>query len=275
MKQWITGKNGLVGAELAPKAAFATGREVDISDFAAVKQWSERHPDITHIINCAAYSLVDDAEKQREEAFQANVIGPENLARLGCKLVHISSDYVFDGKKGFPLKETDLPSPLNHYGFTKLEGEKRVLAQLPTACVLRTSWIFGAGGKNFVAKLFRMLQTQEEIRLSDDQWGRPTYVKDLAQATALLQDKSGVFHFANAGETTKYLFGCTMRDIAVELGFEIRCKNILPVPSSFFSSPCKRPTYSAFDTTKAEKWLPIRPWQEALREFLCALCIAS
>lgn len=272
MKLWITGKNGLLGSALCPKADLSTGKELDISDYNALKAFATAHPGITHIVNCAAYSLVDQAEQEKEEAMKGNGIGPGNLARLAkeidAKFVHISTDYIFDGQKGFPLKETDIPSPLNHYAITKLEGEKRALQENPSSCILRTSWVFGSGGKNFVAKLLELLQTQEQISLSDDQWGRPTYVMDLVEAISHLWDQSGIYHFANQGETNKYLFGCAMRELALEMGFPIRCKKIIGVPSHTFPSPCKRPTYSAFDTQKIEQSLTIRPWQEGLKEFL-------
>lgn len=274
MKLWVTGKNGLLGSVLASKAHLATGREVNIASLDALSSFIKLHPNITHIINCAAYSLVDGAEKEQEKAIQENVIGPYHLAliakKIGAKLLHISSDYIFDGQFGSPLKETAAPSPLNHYGQTKLDGELKVLQTHPSSCVVRTSWIFGSGGKNFVAKLFQTLLTQQEIYLSDDQWGRPTYVHDLAQALLSLLDQTGIYHFANKGETTKYQFGCAMKEILLQRNFPVSCKKIIAVPSTFFPSPCKRPSYSAFDTTKIEALLSIRSWQESLHEFLCS-----
>ena len=271
---WVTGKNGLLGSILAKKCELATGREVDISNLDQLRSFVQKHPGITHVINCAAYSLVDSAEKEKEDAFNGNAIGPFLLAlitkEIGAKLIHISTDYVFDGKIGHPLKETDPTSPMNYYAKTKLEGEQRVLQMHPSSCVIRTSWIFGPGGKNFVAKLFDMLMTQDEIYLSDDQWGRPTYVHDLSDALLNMLDQTGVYHYANSGETTKYRFGCAMREEAIRLGFPVVCKRIIPVPSSHFASPCKRPAYSAFDTTKIESMVKIRPWQESLREYLCS-----
>ncbi len=277
MKLWIAGVNGLLGSTLYKAAAgncLGTGHsDVDIGEEAAVKDFVNRYPGITHIVNCAAFSLVDLAESKREEAYRANALGPENLAKIakesGIKLVHISTDYVFPGDVHRPLVETDPVGPCNYYGQTKLEGEEKVRKILPSACIVRTSWIFGEGGKNFVAKLLQLLMGPNEIRLTDDHWGRPTYAPDLADALLRLLDSSGTYHFANAGVATKYEFGLAMRDEAAALGFPIAAKSILAVPSSTFPSPCKRPAYSGFNTAKIEKKIQIRSWKEALREYLC------
>ena len=284
MKLWVPGAKGLVGRAFLERAGsdcIGTGRqEVDIGDLDAVRRFLEREK-ATHIVNCAAFSLVDLSESLREQARSANADGPENLGKAaketGAKVVHLSTDYVFPGDLHRPLKETDPIAPCNYYGQTKREGEERLLGVLPTACVIRTSWIFGAGGKNFVAKLLDLLQQPGEIRLTNDHWGRPTYAPDLAEAILNLLEASGIYRFANAGVATKHEFGLTMREEAARAGFTIAAKEILGVPGSAFPSPCKRPVYSAFDTTKIEAKLGacIRPWQEALREYLCALSPVS
>lgn len=273
---WITGANGLLGSALCAKCKAAlhleTGHEVDISDMASVRAFVEKQRGITHIVNCAAFSLVDAAETQREEAYRANAVGPENLARvareIGAKLVHISTDCVFPGNGRQLLTETDPVGPCNYYGETKLEGEQRALAL--SACVIRTSWVFGNGGKNFVAKLLPLLQTQKEIRLTQDQWARFTYAPDLAEAILQMLDQSGLYQYANAGVTTRYEFGQAMREEAILLRWPVVTESIIPVPGAAFPAPCKRPIYSAFDTTKIESFVTIRPWREALRDFLCA-----
>lgn len=274
---WITGARGLLASALMNqckiwgKEVLQTGREVDISDLSQVRAVLQKTPQLTHIINCAAFSLVDDAEIKREEAWKTNALGPENLAKAakeaGIKLVHISTDYVFGGQIHRPLTEEDATDPCNYYGETKLEGEKRALDL--SALVIRTSWIFGNGGKNFVAKLLQLLETQEEIRLTVDQWGRATYAVDLAQAILQMLDREGLYQYANQGVVNRYEFALAMREEALRLGYKVQTKSILAVPSSTFSSPCKRPAYSAFDTTKIERHLKIRHWKEALTEFLC------
>ena len=159
MKIWVTGASGLLGSTIRPKAHLATDRhEVDIANLESVRSFARNHPGITHIINCAAFSLVDLAETKKEEAFFSNAIGPENLAILAkeikAQLIHISTDYVFQGDLHRPLTEADETFPCSYYGYTKLEGERRAMNALPSCCVIRTSWIFGKGGKNFVAALF-------------------------------------------------------------------------------------------------------------------------
>lgn len=273
---WITGANGLLGKSLRQKIqsdrCLATGREIDISDMQMIQNFARNHRGISHIINCAAFSQVDQAEWNKEAALKANATGPKNLGLLakeiGARFIHISTDYVFPGNGRESLKETDPVGPCNYYGETKLRGEENALAL--DACVIRTSWIFGDGGKNFVAKLLQMLQSEKVIRLADDQWGRPTYAPDLAGAILQMLGAKGLYQYANTGISTKYQFGLTMREEAILLGFPVVTESILPVPSSTFPSPCKRPVFTPFDTTKIETIVSIRPWQQALRDFLCA-----
>jgi dTDP-4-dehydrorhamnose reductase len=272
---WITGSRGLLGSALSAKCKsilhFETAREVDIADRDAVYGFLKNNPGITYIINCAAFSRVDAAENCREEAYRTNALGPENLAIMArdfnAKLIHISTDYVFSGKVKRPLTEKDPVGPCSYYGETKLIGEERALAH--SACVIRTSWIFGSGGKNFVSKLLKMLQTQKEIRLTDDQWGRFTYAPDLADAILRMLDQTGLYQFANIGIATKYEFGLAMREEAFLMRFPIMTEAIIPVPSAAFPASCERPDYSAFDTLKIESLIPIRHWRQALRDFLC------
>jgi len=271
----VTGADGLLGSVLRKQATIVTRRsEADISDLDALRSFAVRNPGITHIINCAAFSLVDLAESEREEAFKANAAGPENLgilaAEIGARVVHISTDYVFSGNLRRPLKEEDPTEPSSHYGITKLEGERRLLKANPNACIIRTSWIFGRGGKNFIAKLFQMLLEKEELRLTNDHWNLPTYAPDLSDAILNMLDASGIYHYANRGVATKYEFGLALRDEAELAGFPIAAKRILAVPGSTFPTPALRPVYSVLDAKKIERKLgkPARPWREALREYV-------
>lgn len=271
---WITGSRGLLGAALCKRceSALKTGHELDISNLESLREFTRQNPGITHIVNCAAFSEVDAAEIKRDEAYQTNAIGPQNLAivanEIHANLIHISTDYVFEGKGRKPLTEKDAVRPLCYYGMTKLWGEENALKQ--GALVIRTSWLFGNGGKNFVSKLFKMLQTQKEIRLTDDQWGRFTYAPDLAETILEMLDQKGLYQYANGGVTTRYEFGLAMRDEAQSRGFSVMTDAIISSPSVCFPAPCERPTYSAFDTSKIETFVTIRHWREALRDFLCA-----
>lgn len=272
---WITGSKGLLGSALTEQCKavlhLGTGRELDIANLEEVRLFVKAHPEISHIVNCAAFSQVDDAEKFTEEAFRVNAVGPENLAKvaneIGAKLIHISTDYVFAGIGRTPLKENDPTGPCGMYGKSKLVGEEKAL-QLG-ACVIRTSWIFGTGGKNFVSKLWNLFQKEKEIRLSCDQWSRFTYAPDLARVILQMLDETGLYQFANVGVATKYDFARQFQEELLAQGQSVVTERILPVSGKIFPGFQIRPVYSAFDTSKIEQKVTIRPWQYALRDFLC------
>lgn len=278
MKIWVIGANGLLGSALCRRLPFPylpSGRQdADIADLNSLRFFAKEHPGITHIVNCSAYSLVDLAEKHRKEAHQVNAVGPENLGYLaqeiGAKVVHISTDYVFAGDLLRPLHEEDRVGPLNYYGETKLEGEKRLFAVLPSSCVIRSSSLFGRGGKNFIARIFQMFQEKEEILLTNDQYNSPTCVEDLSLAIISMLDASGLYHFANRGMATKFSFVSSIYNHVLQQGIATTTKRLVSVQSSSFPSLCKRPAYSVFNTEKIEKKLgyPIRNWEDALQSFL-------
>lgn len=282
MKVWIAGKGGLLAGALVHVAKhlkiefLATSRqELDISDLASLEAWVHEHPGITHIVNAAALSAVDVVERERDTAWRVNALGPENLGkiahRIKAKLIHISTDYVFPGDGNRPICEDDPQHPLNYYGVTKQEGERKVLAVLPSVCILRTSSIFGDGGKNIVARLKEMFAQGKSLSLTNDQWVRPTYALDLAQAIfhvfAFFQ--SGIYHYANRGVATKFLFGSKMKEMMEAQGSP-------PLPSikeasvHDFPTSCARPVYCVFDTRKFETTfqMSIRSWEDALFDFL-------
>lgn len=283
MKIWVLGAGGLLGSAFT-KIAKVLGidcltpsrSEVDVGDFVSLETFIEAHPKVTHIVNCSAFSLVDLAETKRQEAWLANALGPENLGKIAnqvqAKIIHISTDYVFAGDLQRPVCEDDPILPLNYYGKTKREGEIRLLDMKSDACIIRTSSIFGFGGKNFASKLLNLFKTEKEILLSNDQWVRPTYAKDLSLAILKIchSFQGGIYHFANAGVATKFEFGCKMREILEQMQIPLTVQSLKEVPSSTFASPCKRPVFSVFDTAKIEKTfqIGIRSWEEALQEFL-------
>jgi dTDP-4-dehydrorhamnose reductase len=244
----------------------------DITDYDPLLQRA-RFIQPTHIINCAAYTHVDQAEKNPEIAFLVNATGAFFVAKvakfINAHLMHISTDYVFSGDQQAPYCEEDTPCPLNMYGASKLEGENLVLDIHPSACILRTSWVFGAKGKNFISSLLPLLQNQEEIDVVQDQWGCLTYCYDLASIIlhlSLIREK-GMYHFVNQGV-------CSRFDIAKEL-FEklqdrIFCKKIVPTSASNYVNMAKRPRFNVLGTQKISKKLNKTPrhWKEALGEFL-------
>lgn len=275
MRIWILGGNGMLASVCAKICTernlevIADGRFLaNITDY---NQLIQRAYIIqpTHIINCAAYTDVDQAEKNAELAFMVNAVGASFVAQVAklvnAHLIHISTDYVFSGDRKTPYAEQDVPCPVNVYGASKLEGEKRVLDTHPNACILRTSWVFGAGGKNFISSLPRILQNQEEIRVICDQWGCLTYCRDLASVILDLIWENGIYHFVNEGV-------CSRFDVAKELcdmmQGRILCKKVIPIPFSNHNT-APRPRFNVLDTHKISKKLnrPPKHWKEALGDF--------
>jgi dTDP-4-dehydrorhamnose reductase len=271
---WIVGADGLLGAtfrRMVPHAICTTKKEADVTDLAALYAFVKKHPEISRIINCSAFSLVDLAEKEQTLAHAVNALGPENLGKvansLDVTILHVSTDYVFEGNLPRPLHEQDETRPVNFYGKTKLEGEQRLLDVCPKACVVRTSALFGVGGKNFVASLLTKFQGKDRVLLANDQWNSPTFAPDLARAMIDVLDCHGIFHFSNSGAATKFTFGEALYQAMSMKNQELE---LVSVPCAFFAGCCNRPAYSVFDTSKIGKILsfPIRSWQEALNAFM-------
>lgn len=260
MKIWVVGKEGLLARALQKqmKCDATSSCEVDITIKNQVMEFCEQMRP-THVINSAAYTNVDLAEIERAKAFAINAEGAENLAeaasRYGARFIHVSTDYVFDGKATEPYLEEAPCAPLNVYGLSKREGELRVMAAMPTACVIRTSWLSGP------ITIMKWLQEKEHLQMVEDQLGKPTWVEDLAEAIAHLLEHFGVIHFANEGGGSRYQIACDLRDWMLKKGMPVRCKSIEPVLSREFPRPAVRPAYSMLDTTLYGK---PRHWLEAL-----------
>lgn len=233
MRVLLTGAYGQLGRCLLDRVPaewilLACGSaELDITDRPAVERVVKKfRPDV--IINAAAYTAVDKAETDRIRAMKVNAIGPENLAiaahQHGARLIHLSTDYVFDGSKKTPYTESDLPCPINFYGLSKWEGEKRVFSVLPDAVVIRTSWVFSEYGANFVKTMLRLAETRSEISVVNDQFGCPTYAGDLAQAIITLASRAeaaGVYHYCGDVavswcEFAQAIFVAAQRDVLVK-----------------------------------------------------------
>jgi dTDP-4-dehydrorhamnose reductase len=280
MKVWVLGANGMLGSALIKfykeAGIVAVGSDhlhADITDVEGLKKRAEEI-NASHIVNCAAFTDVDGAEKLPHQAYLINAQGAENVARIakerGAHLIHLSTDYVFDGVGIRPYLETDPCSPINCYGKSKREGEERIVAVDPSACILRTSWLFGPKGKNFISSIFSLLQKQEEIRVASDQIGRPTFCKDLAQAILSLHSFSGIIHFANENEASRYAIAQEIFHAAKNRGVPLACKSIVAVSAKEFITPAARPAYSVLSLTKIQAVLgvQVRPWQAALQEYL-------
>lgn len=275
----VTGANGQVGKALQELAVlhpeitfFFQGREdMPLTNFEIIRTvFHTIHPDV--LINCAAYTAVDQAEQEKDLAFQVNAEAVGVMAALchehRCRFIHISTDYVFAGNASQPYLETDITGPLNVYGASKLAGEQQAMALNPDSIIVRTSWVYASLGKNFVRTMLRLMGERSEVKVVNDQWGRPTYAMDLAEILITLANlravPGGIYHFANAGATNWYAFAAT---IAGQIGTSCA---VLPIPSSAYPTPATRPAYGVMDTAKIEALTNVkpRPWEEALRDCL-------
>jgi len=230
---------------------------------------NDNKPDVA--IHAAAYTDVDGCESNRELAFQVNADGAKNVA-LACKktssvMLYISTDYIFDGEKNSPYIEEDKSNPINVYGESKLAGENHVKSILDRYCIVRTSWLFGANGKNFVKTILRLSQEKNELKVVNDQIGSPTYTLDLAKAikTLLTKPSFGYYHVSNQGSCSWYDFA---REILKQSGFdEVRVISIL---TEEFKRPANRPKYSVLNCQKFmdEFGYNLKDWQSALKDYL-------
>jgi dTDP-4-dehydrorhamnose reductase len=283
MKVLLTGANGQLAKQLQYSApehvelVALTRENLDITDAHQVQRIIyELKPHC--IINAAAYNAVDLAEKETELAYAVNATGPFNLAQAayiqGARLIHVSTDYVFDGKKTSPYLPIDSPNPLSWYGKTKLAGENLVLEELPEAVlILRTSWVYSSYGKNFVNNLLQWLRQKSELKIIVDQISAPTWTKNLATAicSALERpDLTGIYHCTDNDIANKYEFAVTVQNEAFKLGLLSKKIPIVAAKSSDFSTLALRPSYSVLDTTKTKKdfGITLLPWQDALLQML-------
>lgn len=280
---WVLGSNGMLGTELSRKlkekniSFEGTDRAVDITDYSALEAFAKGKK-IDYIINCAAYTAVDKAESDADLAQKLNAEGPENLSRLskkiGAKLIHISTDYVFDGTASSPLTEGLEVSPCGVYGKTKAEGEKAVIRETDAYYILRTAWLYGWDGKNFVYTMIRAMNSRESVKVVSDQRGTPTFCSDLADVIIKVTESDipyGIYHVTDAGETTWFDFAAEIKKQAEKHGYitNASCR-VNPCTTSEYPTPAKRPAYSVLSKDKIQSALNIKlpEWQESLEKFL-------
>ena len=245
-------------------------QDLDICDLKQVNTFFKSKPKIEYCINCAAYTAVDKAEKDVEKAYEINAQGAKNLA-IVCRefdviLIHISTDFVFDGQKNEPYVETDIANPISVYGASKLQGEVEIRQILEKYFIFRTSWLYSEHGNNFMRTMLRLAETRDEISVVSDQLGTPTYAGDLAEVILkivnLKNTNFGLYHYSNEGVTSWYDFAKAIFEAS-----KLKIKTN-PIKTVAYPTDAKRPAYSVMDKTKIKKILGIQApfWSESLQK---------
>ena len=309
---WLIGCKGMLGTELSKQLSdnkiqwFGSDREVDITDAAGLAKFAQsKNSDagrtgaavtnkavpekIEWVVNCAAYTAVDRAEENKAAADAINKSGPENIARitrsLGAKMIHISTDYVFDGEAKTPYVEDAPKNPQCVYGRTKLAGEEAVAKEMTQYYILRTSWLYGFDGGNFVYTMIKAMNNGQPLKVVQDQKGCPTCTVDLAAAalkiiTSSQKAKSlfgknsalpyGVYNFCGAGETTWFDFALKIQELGKKYARISGESTIEPCTTADYPTAAKRPSYSVLDCSKIQRLLKLKipSWQESLERFI-------
>ena len=289
MKILLTGSNGQVGFELNKKLSalgevIATDREeLDLTNLNAIRTFIDHtRPDI--IINPAAYTAVDKAESEPDLAYQINTLAPEVLASMASELdiplVHFSTDYVFDGLKKEAYVETDKTNPQSVYGKTKCEGEEKIRKH-PKHIILRTSWVFGCHGNNFLKTILRLITDKESLNIVGDQWGSPASASMLSDVTfkiadGILKNKNfndyGTYHVTNEGETNWHQYASLIASELIKLDVKIKCEpdQIRPILTSEYPTAAKRPLNSRLNTDKIKRtfMLELPHWESEVKKVL-------
>jgi dTDP-4-dehydrorhamnose reductase len=280
---WVTGSKGMLGREVT-RAVDRLGRvhvdtdmDCDITDAAAVDRFVAGRP-IEWIVNCSAYTAVDAAEAEEEKAAAVNAKGPANLGkvatRLRAKILHISTDYVFGGDASSPYGEEERPAPRSAYGRTKAKGEALLASANPRHFILRTAWLYGVHGKNFVTTMLRLMSERDEVSVVDDQHGTPTYAVDLASAICAIidadSDNFGFYHYTNEGQTTWYHFAGAIQEMGLQLGLLKKQCRMVPTTTDRYPTKAIRPRYSVLSKKKISSTfgLAIPSWRNGLERYL-------
>ena len=306
---WVIGSTGMLGAELCRllqknKIPYAgTSSDVDARDFKALKDFAEKWESdnyfsarknghssrFTGLVNCSAYTAVEKAESDKKAAQELNEDAPQNIARvareLGAKLIHVSTDYVFDGKGSVPYKENDPKSPLGGYGLTKSNGEDLIQKMMTQYVIIRTSWLYGFDRPNFVYTMAKLMNEKDEIRVVNDQFGTPTFTADLAQAILLViknVEKAGsdifskeglpygVYHYTDEGQTTWHEFALQIQRLLKKRKLLSNDCKVLPCSTEEYGAKVERPAYSVLSKEKIKAALKIKipKWQDSLERFI-------
>ncbi|MHC6203922.1 dTDP-4-dehydrorhamnose reductase [Breznakiellaceae bacterium SP9] len=283
---WLIGCKGMLGQELAlllekrNMPFTGTDSETDITDKNALTKFTHGKK-ISWVINCAAYTAVDKAEDDEDICRRLNAAGAANIAetaqQIGARFIHISTDYVFDGRALCPYKEEDAPNPIGVYGRTKRNGEEKVLMLHKSPYIIRTAWLYGKQGNNFVRTMLRLMTEKESLNVVNDQKGTPTWARDLASVIITLIEKNkirplppGFYHFTDRGECTWFEFARAIYDEGRKLNILTKECQILPCTSGEFPAKVKRPLYSVLDKSKISAALNVTIpfWEESLKNCL-------
>jgi len=282
----VTGKDGQLGYELMQlneqydqqyEFLFVGRNELDLNNQNAIYNFIDTNKP-NFFINAAAYTAVDKAETDEDAAYATNAIAPSIIANAcnknNCQLIHISTDYVFDGEKNTPYLPTDITNPLNAYGASKAAGEKLVMENNPTAIIIRTSWVYSSHGKNFVNTMLKLMSERAEISVVDDQIGNPTNAADLAEAimkivllkstNSHLINKQQLYHYTNTGNISWFQFAQAIQEIA-----NLKCV-VKPIPSSAYPTPAKRANYGVLEINNIAKdfEIEIKDWRKSLEKVI-------
>ncbi len=283
---WIIGNQGMLGKELsryfdeAGVPHVGSDREVSILDPAALRGFANQHkPD--WIVNCSAYTAVDKAEEEESSAFALNRDGPAHIAEAAADLdipfIHISTDYVFDGNSANPLTEDAPTGPQSVYGRSKLAGEEAVRSVTGRHFIIRTAWLYGEFGSNFVHTMLKLMESREGIKVVDDQQGSPTWARELARLIGVIVSTEstayGTYHFSGEGECSWYAFAREIYRLGLEMRILASECEILPCSSAEFPTPARRPRYSLLskEKVKREFGIEIPDWKDSLADFFATL----
>jgi dTDP-4-dehydrorhamnose reductase len=282
---WLVGSRGMLGTELSiffEKRGIpyiGTGREIDITDRSTLRTFIRGvSPSVDWVINCAAYTAVDKAEDEAEMCRRINAEGAENIAvlahEIGAKCIYFSTDYVFDGKRISPYMESGATNPIGVYGITKRNGEILVLQNCPASYIIRTAWLYGRYGNNFVRTMCKLMNMKECVSVVDDQTGSPTWTFDLAYTTGAFMSEPdipfGIYHFTDEGDITWFDFAAAIyKEARKTRAVKQECA-VIPCTSNKFPAKVKRPAYSVLDKTKIKTALGIviPSWDTSLTSFL-------
>jgi len=285
---WIIGNQGMLGKELSDRCEaqgirfVGTDREVTILELDALRHYAtavrQSGEKLKWIINCAAYTAVDKAEDEPERCVALNVRGPQNIGsiahEIGARVLHISTDYVFSGDNTRPYREDDPVAPIGVYGKSKAEGEMLLLGLCPDAIIVRTAWLYGKYGPNFVATMLKLMNTRDSVGVVADQKGSPTWARDLADAILTIvrtpNARAGIYHFTDEGEITWFEFAKEIYAQGRRLGLIAHECQVNPLSTSEYPTKAVRPAYSVLskEKIKATFGVLVPQWQESLSRFL-------